>query len=318
MRRRFLKTLMGAMATSLASPVLSAENPWPSRAIKMIVGFAAGGPTDVAARLVAKGLATILNVAVIVENRPGADGQAAVMALKSEPADGYTFLYATSGTLSVSPARYKHLPYDVRTDFEYIGAVSGYPSVLVVNAKSPIGNVKELVSASITRKDGLSAGTVSHTQELTLALFKKKYGVHVVGIPYKGDSQSVNDLVGGLLDFAFLSPSVAVPFIDAGKIKGIGVTGELSGRYKDRFPRIPNLDVAAWNGLVALKGTPRQACLKLADALGQVLTMPDFLASLEITGQRVIPLKNDAFKKFSLDEMHMWESVAQDSGLEQL
>jgi len=318
MRRKFLKTLAATLAAGLAAPVLRAEQAWPTKPITIIVGFSPGGPTDVAARLVAKGLSKVLNVSVIVENRPGADGQASVIALKNELADGYTFLYATSGTLSVSPARYQNLPYDVATDFEYIGAVSGYPSVLVVNAQSPINSVDELVAAAANKKDGLNGGTVSHTQELTLALFKKKYGAPVQGIPYKGDSQSVNDLVGGLLDFIFLSPSVAMPYIDAGKLKGIGVTGEVSGRYEGLLPRIPNLDVSAWNSLVALKGTPRQACLSMADALEKVLQMPDFLASLELTGQTVIPLKNEAFKKFALDETRMWENVAKESGLEKL
>ncbi len=302
----------------LPASMAVANGEWPSKPIRMIVGFAPGGPTDSAARFMADGIAKELGTSIIIENKPGANGQNAIAELKRAKADGHTFLFITSGSLSVAPARYRKLPFDVNNDFDYIGAVAAYPSILVTNANSKFNSVEELIAASKQAKEGLSAGTVSNTQELTLALFKHKTGTVAQGVPYRGDSHAITDIAGGILDFAFLSPSVAIPMIENGRIKAIGVTGELSGPYANKLPRLKMLDVKAWSGIVAVKGTPQQITHKVSAAMEKVLSTPEFKKSLESSGQTVLPLKNDAFRRFVIEEKEMWEKTAEAAGLEKL
>ncbi|MPM05475.1 hypothetical protein SDC9_51765 [bioreactor metagenome] len=322
MLSRYVKKFAIALAipaVALTSAATAhADEKWPNKSIRMIVGFAPGGPTDYAARFVAEALGKEMGTTIVVENKPGANGQTAVGELKRNKADGNTILFITSGSLSVAPARYKSLPFDVTKDFDYIGAVSGYPSVLVTNAQSSIQDVTQLVKESKERKDGLSAGTVSNTQELTLALFKQRFGVNAVGVPYKGDSQAMTDIAGGQLDFAFLSPSVAIPMIESGRVKAIGVTGQIAGAYQSKLARIQGLDVIAWNGIVTRKGTPEAINQQLGSALKKVLELPEFQAGLAKSGQSVMPIRNKEFEKFVLDEARMWEKVANDAGLEKL
>ena len=129
--------------------VASAGEAWPARPIRMIVGFAPGGPTDSAARFVAEGVGKKLGTSVVIENKPGANGQNAISELKRAKPDGYTLLFITSGSLSVAPARYRNLPYNVEKDFEYIGAVASYPSILVTNKGSSFNTLPELISQSL-------------------------------------------------------------------------------------------------------------------------------------------------------------------------
>lgn len=314
-RRKWL-----ALLPMLALPgaVALANDAWPNKPIRMIVGFAAGGPTDSAARFVAEGIAKELGTSVIVENKPGANGQNAIAELKRGKPDGYTLLFITSGSLSVAPARYKKLPFDIDKDFDYIGAVASYPSILITNVNSTFNTLDELIAASKQAKQGLSAGTVSNTQELTLELFKHKTGVIATGVPYRGDSHAITDIAGGILDFAFLSPNVAVPMMESGRVKAIGVTGELSGPYANKLPKLEVLDVKAWSGIVSLAGTPSQVNVKIGEAMQTVLATPEFKESLAASGQTVLPLKNQAFRQFVIKEKEMWEKTAEDAGLEKL
>ena len=305
-------------ALALPASMAMANDVWPSKPIRMIVGFAPGGPTDSAARFVADSVGKELGTSVIIENKPGANGQNAIAELKRGKPDGYTLLFITSGSLSVAPARYKKLPFDVDKDFDYIGAVAAYPSLLVTNVNAKFNSLNDLVAASKQAKEGLSAGTVSNTQELTLELFKHKTGVKATGVPYRGDSHAITDIAGGILDFAFLSPSVAIPMIENGRVKAIGVTGELSGPYASKVPKLEMLDVKAWSGVVALKGTPPEVTQKMGQAMQKVLSSPEFKKSLEASGQTVLSLQNDAFRQFVLDEKEMWERTAKSAGLEKL
>jgi len=304
---------MGAQAAHAAG----AES-WPTRPIRMIVGFAAGGPTDYTARVVADGLGKELGQTVVVENKAGANGQTAAIELKRSEADGYTIMLASSGTLSVSPARYKDLPFDVEKDFAFIGPVSGYPYILVTPASFKANTVQELVDMAKASPNSLNAAAVSHTQELTLALFNKKYGTKIPGVPYKGDSASVNDLVGERLDFAFLSPNVALPLLDGGKLKGLATTDRMAGALAGKYEVIDGFDIQAWNGLVAPAGTPGVAVQRLSQALQKVLADTKLQNALATSGQSVMTMSPDEFKKFSLDEAALWKKVAQEAGLELL
>nr|MBF0684001.1 tripartite tricarboxylate transporter substrate binding protein [Pseudomonas sp.] len=305
--------LMGAQAVQAAQ-----GESWPARPIRMLVGFAAGGPTDYTARVVADGLGKELGQTVVVENKAGANGQTAAIELLRSQADGYTIMLASSGTLSVSPARYKELPFDIEKDFAFVGPVSGYPYILVTPASFKADSLQQLVDMEKASPGALNAAAVSHTQELTLALFNKKFGIQVPGIPYKGDSASVNDLVGERLDFAFISPNVALPLLEGGKLKGLATTDKMAGALAGKYEVIDGFNIQAWNGLVAPAGTPDIAVQKLGQALQKVLSSTKLQDALATSGQSVMKMSPEEFKKFSLDEAALWKEVAQDAGLELL
>lgn len=311
-------TLAASLASLLAPAVCAADPSWPQSPIKMIVGFAAGGPTDQAARVIAKELGTKLGTPVVVENKPGANGTTSIAEMKRQKPDGYTILFVTSGPLAVAPARFKKLPFNVEEDFAYIGTVSGYPSILVSKADRPYNSVADLVAQSWANKDGLSAATVSNTQELTMALFKQQFNVNVTNIPYKGDSQSITDVASGTVDFAFVSPNVALPMIEMGRVKGIGATGTLPAPFNARFKRIEGLEILGWNGIVVAKATPPKIQDKLRQALASARDSRELHEALSATGQTVLPHQGDAFRKFVLDEVRLWEQVMAKAGLERL
>lgn len=321
MRRTFIKRIaisIGVSSSFMIPLHVYAQDKWPNKPIRMLVGFTAGGPTDFAARFVAEALGKELNTSILVENKPGANGQNAINELKRYKADGYTIMLASSGTLSVAPARHKELPYDVRNDFSYIGTVTGYPYLLVTGPSFKANNMTDLVRIAKSRKDGLSAAAGSQTQELTVALFNKKYGTNVVPIPYKGDSHTINDLVGERLDFAFVSPSVAMPLVQNGKLKALGATGKIAGGQGEKFEPLKGVNVSAWNGIIALKGTPDEVQKIIGEKLMKVLSDPKLQAAMEESGQSVMTLKNGEFQKYVLDELHMWEKLADEAGLKKL
>src|SRR5690606_15866888 len=163
-RRNLGKLALACAALSMGVPVAQAKEAWPAKPIRMIVGFAAGGPTDYTARVVADGLGKELNQTVVVENKAGANGQTAAIELKRSEADGYTIMLASSGTLSVSPARYKELPFDIEKDFAFIGPVSGYPYILVTPASFKADTLQQLVDMEKASPGALNAAAVSHTQ----------------------------------------------------------------------------------------------------------------------------------------------------------
>ena len=312
-RRRVALALTVTMG--LAGNSLAAEA-WPAGPIRMLVGYTAGGPTDHAARLFAKEMGTALGKPIVIENKPGQNGQTFLSEVKRVKPDGYTVFFATSGPLGVAPARFKSLPFDVARDFDYIGTVSGYPSLLVTKGDSPLKSVDELIAKSKANAAGLSAGTVSNTQELTLARFAQVFGVKAIGVPYKGDSQAITDVAAGTVDFAFLAPNVALPLVDSGRIKVLGVAGSLPAPNATRFPRIKGLDVLVWNGLLVPKGTPPEIRKKLEAALSAAQNSKEIEKLLNSSGQAMLRHQGEAFRSFTIDENKLWASVMQKAGIE--
>lgn len=293
---------------------------YPQRPIKILVGFAAGGPTDSSARALAEGMTKVLGQQVVIENRPGANAQIAAIELIKSPADGYTLMLASNGTLSVAGARYAKLPYDVERDFTPIGSVAGYPHVLVVPPTSRADNLESLLRLAKAAPGGLTVAVTGHANELTVEWLKKEASIELTSVIYKGASAVINDLVAGRVDMALLAPNVVTPMLESKRMKAIAVTGanpsaDLPGVATMMASGLPTFELDIWNGLVAPAGTSAAIIEKLNTALRQTLKQPEFQKILAISGQYAISDTPAEFKRKYDKEAAHWKKIATDAKL---
>ena len=299
------------------------QTDYPNRPIRLIVGFSAGGPTDSAARVVAETMGRVLGQPMIVENRPGANSQVAAMELIKSPPDGYTIFLASNGTLTIAPARYAQLTYDVSLDFAPIGSVAGYPHVLVVPAQSEATDLRSFIEMGKKRKQGLNAASVGHVNDLTLEWLQKDADIKITTVAYKVDSAVISDLIGNRIDLALLAPSIAIPLIEGNKIKSIGLSGgavmnHLPGVIPLKQTGFVSVDVEIWNGLVAPAGTNPAILNKLNGALNQVLQSPELQTKLDASGLHVIIDTPTQFTEKIRTETLQWKSIAREANLPDL
>jgi tripartite-type tricarboxylate transporter receptor subunit TctC len=273
------KWLVGCAAAALAFTA-SAQD-YPTRAVTMMVPYAAGGPTDTVARVLAQAMTKPLGQTVIVENRPSAGGILAPEVVKNAKPDGYTIMIHHIG-MSTIPSLYRQLRFNPLTDFEYIGLVNEVPMTIIGKPTLAANNLKELLAYIRANKDKVTyanagIGAASH---LCGMLFMSAMGVDVLTVPYKGTGPAMNDLVGGQVDFMCDQTTSTTGQIKGGKVKVYGVT---SRQRVASLPDVPTLDeqglkgaeVAIWHGLYAPKGTPKAVIDKLVAAMQVALKDPE-------------------------------------------
>jgi len=319
-RRLLAGSLLGLGALGGGLARAQSQNAFPSRSIRMLVGFAAGGPTDNAARMIAEAMGQRLGQAVIVENRPGANGLMAVTELQRSKPDGYSILLASNGSLTVAPARFARLPYDSRRDFALIGPVVAYPHVLVVPAASPAHDFPSFLRMAKERETGLNAASVGHVNDLTIEWLHRLTGVRTTRVAYKGDSAVISDLVGNRVDFALLAPNVAMPLVQGQKLKAIALTSPggasaLAGLKTIKESGLPDFEVEVWNCLAAPKGTAPETINKLGAALRKAQENPDIQARLALSGQHVLIGDAHALGQRIDQETTRWQTIAREAGL---
>ncbi|MFG1193335.1 Bug family tripartite tricarboxylate transporter substrate binding protein [Xanthobacter flavus] len=321
-RAAMLRSAIQALAVlAIFSPVSApAADEYPQRPIRMLVGFAAGGPTDQAARIVAEAMSRSLGQPVVVENRPGANSMIAARALVSSKPDGYTVLLASNGVLTVAGARYKEMPFDVRRDFTPVGSVAGYSHVLVTAPDKAPASLVELISRAKSSNKPLTIASVGHVDELTIALFHKLTGVPLDIIPYKGQSAVLSDLMTGRVDVAFLAPTVAKPQIAAGKLAPIAVTGRQRVTGLPDVPPIqeagvPGFEMEIWNALMVPTGTPAPVADTLAKSLHAALEEQSVRDKLEFSGLVALPDTPSALAAKIDTEGQKWKKLAEEENL---
>jgi tripartite-type tricarboxylate transporter receptor subunit TctC len=317
-----LKNILNAFVILLVSATgcQLAFAQYPQRPIKILVGFAAGGPTDSSARALAEGMTKALGQQVVIENRPGANAQIAAVELIKSPPDGYTLMLASNGTLALGGARYAKLPYDVDRDFTPIGSVAGYPHILVVPIQSPANNLESLIRLAQAAPQGLTVAVTGHANELTVEWLKKDANIELTSVAYKGASPIINDLVAARVDMALLAPNVAMPMLELKRIKAIAVTSahpfaDLPGVPTMMASGLANFEIDIWNGLVAPAGISTSIVEKLNDALRQTLKQPEFQKTLAISGQHAISDTPAEFKRKYDKEAAHWKKIATDAKL---
>jgi tripartite-type tricarboxylate transporter receptor subunit TctC len=274
-------------ATALLSSNAIAQKDWPTKSIQLIVPFAAGGPTDSIARLIAVPMGQALGQTVVVENVPGAGGTIASTKVARSAPDGYT-IYIHHMGMATAQALYDKLPYDPMTSFEYIGQVADVPMVLLGKKDLPANNFKELeayIRANGSKVTMANAGPGAVSQLCGL-LFQSRLGVKLTNVPYKGTGPALTDLLGGQVDLLCDQTTQTIPYIKDGRVKAYGTT------TMKRLPAIPNVptlneqglkgfEVKVWHGVYAPKGTPQPILDKINAALKKALNTPDVKKRLE-------------------------------------
>ncbi|MGE0800824.1 MAG: Bug family tripartite tricarboxylate transporter substrate binding protein [Lautropia sp.] len=291
-------------ACTIAPLVSQAQDNYPSRPVKILVGYSAGGATDVHARTMAEGLTKRLGQSFIVENRPGAAGMLAAQTLANSPADGYLLMMATSGAMAI-PQNFGKLPYDPARDFVPVAQTTTNDLVMVVNNKSPVTNFAEFVK-SVKAEPGKYSYGVSGRGSITHIAgerLKHELGLDLTLVPYRGDSAAMADTLGGSLPYSFVALSSIGSSVQAGSVRPLFVTGSKRLRH---FPNIPTLTelgqrdfvMSSWIALFAPASTPQPIVQKLADNIRQVMADPEVIERLEKTGARVEYRNSEELKAF--------------------
>ncbi len=311
-----------ALALMLAAPLALAQTfPIPDKPVKLVVGFPAGGGTDLQARMVAQHLAPILGVPVIVENKPGAGTMLAAMDVSKAPADGHTLLYTPASTLSQLPHTLSAVKYDTFKDFTPVAQGALGPLVLVLHKSIPATNVRELVTYAKANPGQLNyvsqgVGTPAH---IFGQIFAKQAGIDIVHVPYKGANDVAKDFVAGRVHLQFASSSAAVALAKSGEVRMIAaVAPKRSGLFPDLATMseqgISGVDIESWIGFVGPAGLPPATTKKLSEGIAQVLAMPKVREDFRTGGVEAKWLSPEDFAAAIRNSYQLWASALANIG----
>lgn len=282
--------------SSLLMPLVTWADAYPSKPIEWVVPYAAGGGTDVVARVLSEPMGKALGQSIIVVNKPGAATNIGADAVARAKPDGYTILTGDTGTLAANPYLYKKLSYSAGKDFAPVGLLVRFPMLLVVNSQLPVNNYAEFVEWAKQQAKGVSYGTpgAGSPHHLAIELLRLQSGLNFVHIPYRGSAPAVQDVVAGQLPFMFVDTAAGIQHVQGGKIRAIAVA---SPARLPTLPDVPTLDeqglkgfeAYAWQGIVAPAATPKERVAKLSDALQSALKQADIVAKLEGMALEVTP-----------------------------
>ncbi|OWT60128.1 tripartite tricarboxylate transporter substrate binding protein [Candidimonas nitroreducens] len=310
----------GAALAGLAGFSTGAAAAYPDHAIRLVVGFSAGGTTDVVARLVGKEISQELGQAVVVENRPGAGSNIGTELVARAKPDGYT-LYMVAVTSAINQTLYKNIKFNLVKDFAPIALAVKVPNVLVVNPKVPAHSVKELVAYAKANPDKLNFASSGSGTSIHMAgeLFKQLAGVDILHVPYKGSAPAETDLMGGQVDMMFDNMPAAWPHVQAGKLRALAVTTAERSKTAPDLPTMqesgfPTFDVSSWFGLLAPAGTPADVVNTLNAAVEKAISKPDVQKRFADLGAVPVKTTPAEFGEFIKSQVDTWAKVVKASG----
>lgn len=317
---KLVRSVLAACTLALAPLLALAADPAP---LRLVVGFAPGGGTDGAARLVADKLASELGQGVIVENRAGAGGTIGALSVMRAPADGQTMFFGTGAEMLINPITRKTPPYDVLKDFVPVVDVGGVSFVLIVPAASPLTSLRSLVDKARAAPGQLNFASfgVGSTNHLLGELFLSAAGARATHVPYQGSAPAMTALLGGQVDFAFETLAVALPHIRSGKLRALATPSPQRLRDLVDVPTLeesgfPGLAVEGWMGVFAPPGTPAVAVQRINAAVNRVLQGSDIAAALIDRGVRTAGGTPDEFRHRLAQESQRWRRVVRDANIE--
>ena len=312
--------LQYAYALALAAVAAgAAAQQYPSKPVRFVVPFVAGGPTDIQGRMLGEKLSQRLGQQFIIDNRGGANGNIGLEITAKAPPDGYTIVIATVGTWAVNPSLYKQ-PFDVTRDFAPIIQISTSPAVLVVHPSVPARNVKELIALAKSKPGQLNYGSsgVGGLGHISGALFGLMTGTKMVHIPYKSSAPSLTDLIAGQIQVLFNNAISTVPHINSGKARALAVT---SLKRMQALPDLPTLDEAgvkgydnsSWSAVGAPAGTPKEIISKLNSELAAILKLPDIQEKSAAVGADIIGGTPEQFAAYLKSEIAKFARVVKEA-----
>lgn len=304
----FLILLLGCAASQ-------AQTGFPSKPLRLIIPFAAGGGNDVVGRVVAGKLAQTLGQPVIAENRPGNNGFIGAKLVVDAAPDGYTIFMGPSGPISISPAIFEKMPYSPLKDFAPVTMIGSYPLILVVSSSLPARNVAELVQYAKARPTQVNYGSTAATFQLASELFNMKTGTKFQHIPYKSSSDFTTAAMTGEITIAFADPPPAIGLIRSGKIRGLAVTAATRHPFWPDIPTmaeagIADMEVTIFMGLFLPAATPRPLVQRLRDEVAKGIAEPDARDRLQGLGLALSASQPDQFAKFIAEDIARWTVVA--------
>ena len=314
-------TLLRLFLCALAFIAPAIADTYPNKTVTIVVPWPPGGPSDIAARPIAKGLTDSLGQSFIVDNKGGASGNIGSAHVVRSAPDGYTLLITSSSPIVINPALYKKMPFDSSKDLIPITNLLRVPLILAAHPSVPANNLKELI-AHINAQQGkfqyASSGTGT-PQHLTGELFRSAANLDIVHVPYKGSAPAINDLMGGHVPVMFDSMVAILPHIKAGKVKAIAVT---SAKRSPQLPDVPtfaesglpSVESYAWYGFFAPAGTPKEIVAKLNSETLKVMKQPGFQKILAETGSDFVGDTPENFATFVKAEAVKWGELVRKSG----
>ena len=296
----------------------ASANSYPEKPVRIVVPYPPGGFNDTLGRLMANKLADKLGQPFIVENKPGAGTMIGSALVAKAAPDGYTLL-VNQFPFAVNPWLYPDITYDTKKDFAPVMLAGRSPMVLVVNSKSPINSVQDLLNKARAQPGAINYGSSGSgsSNHLAMALFEAMSGIKMTQIPYKGSTPLLTDLAGGSVEVAFDALPHVLPFIKGGKIRAVAVAGI---QRADALPNVPTVDssgvkgydVSSWHGFVAPAGTPEAVIVKLNKAMNEVLQMPDVKEVFKAQGVTIDGGTSKAYGTFIDNQLALWKRVVQD------
>jgi tripartite-type tricarboxylate transporter receptor subunit TctC len=320
--KRILQFLIIVLVASLPDIEKAIGQSYPSRPITLIVPFAAGGGTDIIARIAAEKMSRMLGQQIIVENRPGAAGTTAMRQVAKSVPDGYTLGQGSPSTLAMAPSIYPNLGYDPRKDFAPVGLIGTTPLVLVVHPSVPAQSVQELIALS--KKDPgrltFGSGGTGGVTHLAAELFASMAAIKISHVPHKGIAPAINDLLGGHVAMAFSGLPPTISHVNDGKLRALAVTGLARSKVFPTVPTVADAALAGYEasqrfGIVSPKGTPRAIIEKLSAALREALASEDVQIRMAFDGTEPLPGTPEDYAADIDREESKWSKIIRHAGL---
>ena len=312
--------LLLCAALAAVFPAAQAQQ-YPSRPVRFVVPFAPGGSVDTLARTIGPKLSDSLGQQIVVDNRPGGNGDIGMIIVARAPADGYTLLLGYIANLAIAPSLYAKLPFDPQKDYAPITQIATSPNVLTAHPSVPAKNLQELIALAKAKPGAVNFAStgVASVGHLTGELLNSLAGVKMTHVPYKGGGQAIIDLVGGHVQVMFSGFSAAMPHIKSGKIRALAVTGAARSPALAEVPTIaeqgfPGVEATAWYGMLAPTGTSKGVITRVHGEVVRILKLPDVTQRLGGLGFEIAGSTPEQFGAYIQSEIKKWEKVVRASG----
>lgn len=319
-RRAQIAALTFLLAAALTPALTHAQSDWPARPVRIVVPFAAGGTTDIVARVLAEQLAPVLKQPVVVENKAGAGGNVAAAEVAKSTPDGYTFLMGTPGTQAINQFLYPKMPYDTERDLIPVSFAVKVPNVLVVHPSVGARTIQEFIDKARAKPGAMSYGSPGNgsTGQLSSELFKTRAKVFITHIPYRGSGPMLQDLLAGQIQMAIDNLPSAIPHIRSGRLVALGVSSAKPSAQLPDVPTIasvlPGYEAESWFVLVAPRGTPDAIVTRVSTEVDRILKKPDVAERFRGLGAEPVGGTPAELARFIAAETTKWKEVVRISG----
>jgi tripartite-type tricarboxylate transporter receptor subunit TctC len=317
----YFRAMLLALALLLPGPLAAQTDAYPSRPIRIVVAFTAGGTTDIIARLVGKKMTDAWGQPVLIDNRPGAGGNLGSNIVAKAPPDGYTLLIGSVGPLAVNATLYPNMPYDNLKDFAPICLVAEVPNMLIVHPSVPVHSVQDLIDLARAKPGTLNYGSTGNgtTGHLSGELLNEQAKIDLVHIPYRG-ATAVTDLLGGQIQLMFATIPSVIQHVRAGSLRAIAVTSSRRSAALPDIPTVaesgyPGFEASSWYGFVAPAGTPDPIIRKLHALIAGIVSTPDINDQLSSQGADPVGNTPEEFAQYMQRETEKWSKVVKASGI---